>query len=237
MADDQRQRRGGPSRDALETDLDPRGPHEELSGYGEVSEAVPPRYVGGAPGFGSHGMGYGPQSDGWGWGAYGVPSGVAQDYVDVSRAGSPADFDQPHGRVGFGWQGSFGAQGEFSSAVDRVAPAQRPLPSSPDYSRGGPPQRAESNVRRGPKNYTRPDERIKEEIWEHLQGDRRIDASDVTIEVEGGKVTLYGSVAHRQMKHWIEDIVAEIHGVTDVENKLTVAIAAATPADRRISPR
>jgi hypothetical protein len=237
MADDQRQKRGAPSRDALESSFDPRGLHETLNGHGEISEGLPPRHIGGAPGFGSHGMGYGPQGSGNAWGVYGVPRDVAQDYVEGSRAGSPGDFDQPHGRVGFGWEGAFGSEGESSAAADRMGPAQRaPRGGSGDMRGGMPRHDTDRSVRRGPKNYTRSDERIQDEICESIGRDSRIDASDVTIDVKAGKVTLYGSVAHRQMKHWIEDIAADCHGVTDVENKLTVAIAAASPADRRMSP-
>jgi hypothetical protein len=164
-----------------------------------------------------------------------VPHHVAQDYVEVSRAHRPGSFDAPHGRVGYGWEGAFGSEGEFSTAADRIAPAEHPLNYSPHLEERGMQQR-DPNMRRGPKNYTRPDERIKDEIWEALSRDRRIDPSDIVVEVQDGKVTLYGSVAHRQMKHWIEDIAANMHGVSEVENKLTVAIAAAPPADRRMSP-
>lgn len=86
--------------------------------------------------------------------------------------------------------------------------------------------------RRGPKNYQRSDERIYDDIHERLTYSDHIDASDVTVEVKGGKVTLYGTVAHRQMKHWIEDIVAACSGVNEVENKLSVALVASWPPDR-----
>ena len=212
-------------------DFNPFGKNEELTGRGAVSEAVPPRQVGDTPGYGVHGMGY---AHGTGsFGVYGVPREIAQDYVEGSRAGSPGDFDQPHGRVGFGWEGGFGSEGEYSSRADRVLPARQPS----GYARQDEEMQSPRNVRRGPKNYTRSDERIKEEIFDAIARNTRIDASDVTIEVQGGKATLYGSVAHRQMKHWIEDIAAECHGVADVENKLTVALAAASPADRKMSPR
>ena len=237
MADD-RQRRDARARanERMQSHFDPHGPQETLSGHGEISEGLPPRQIGGAPGFGAHGMGYGPQGSGDAWGVYGVPREVAQDYVEGSRAGSPADFDQPHGRVGFGWEGAYGSEGEFSARTDRVGPARGPGRS---FAGGGSTDRGDIRSRpqrRGPKNYTRSDERIKDEIYDRLVREPRIDASEVTIEVEGGIARLYGSVAHRQMKHWIEDIVADCHGVSDVENKLTVSIAAASPADRRQAP-
>lgn len=211
--------------------FNPYGEQERLTGHGEVSEGLPPRQMGDTPGYGVHGMGY---AHGTGaFGVYGVPREVAQDYVEGSRAGSPGEFDQPHGRVGFGWEGGFGSEGEYSARSDRIRPAQQPSGYVPEHEE----RQSQRAVRRGPKNYTRSDDRIKEEICDAIERDTRIDASDVTIEIQGGKATLYGSVAHRQMKHWIEDIVAECYGVGEVENKLTVALAAASPADRKMSPR
>jgi hypothetical protein len=229
MADDDRTL----ARDRLQSDFDPFGKKERLTGYGETSEGLPPRQIGGAPGFGAHGMGYGPQGgSGDAWGVYGVPRNVAQDYVDASRAGAPGEFDQPHGRVGFGWDGGFGSEGEFTARSDRIGPRGQPSDHAPNHET----QTGTAPRGRPPKNYTRSDERIFDEIFDAIARDTRIDAREVTVEVKDGNVTLYGSVAHRQMKHWIEDIAAECHGVKDVDNRITVALAAASPADRRISP-
>ena len=49
----------------------------------------------------------------------------------------------------------------------------------------------------------------QEELHERLSDTPHIDASDVTVEVKNGAVTLLGTVPHRQMKHWIEDIAAK----------------------------
>ena len=49
-----------------------------------------------------------------------------------------------------------------------------------------------------------------------------VDASDVSIEVKDGKVTLEGSVPERRMKHTIEDAVDECIGVKDIENRIRV---------------
>jgi hypothetical protein len=75
---------------------------------------------------------------------------------------------------------------------------------------------------KGPKGYTRPDERIKEDISERLTDDPMIDASEVTIEAKQGVVTLSGAVDSRQLKHRIEDIVELCSGVKEIENKLSV---------------
>ncbi|HTU66406.1 MAG TPA: BON domain-containing protein [Steroidobacteraceae bacterium] len=94
-----------------------------------------------------------------------------------------------------GWQGSRGAQGSgWSSGLHRG---------------------------KGPKGYTRTDDRIKESISERLREDAHIDASEITVTVSGGKVTLDGTVDSRQAKNHAEDIV-EHCGCDDVQNNLRV---------------
>ncbi len=63
-------------------------------------------------------------------------------------------------------------------------------------------QRADvPHTRRGPKNYARSDERLRELICERLIQDLSIDVSDVSVEVQAGRVILEGSVPDRNMKH------------------------------------
>ena len=80
---------------------------------------------------------------------------------------------------------------------------------------------------KGPKGYQRTDERIKELICERLRDDPEIDPSEVSISVQGGKVTLEGTVDSRQAKNSIEDI-AEQFGVQEVQNNLRVQKASQT---------
>lgn len=75
---------------------------------------------------------------------------------------------------------------------------------------------------KGPKGYTRTDERIREEICEMLSDDFSIDASEITVEVKDGVVTLEGSVQDRSQKHRVEDIADNCSGVKDVHNSLRV---------------
>jgi hypothetical protein len=76
--------------------------------------------------------------------------------------------------------------------------------------------------RAGPKGYKRSDDRIREDLCEHLMDISEIDVSDVSIEVRDGHVTLEGTVPQRGMKYDIEDIAATTLGVTDVENNIRV---------------
>lgn len=74
----------------------------------------------------------------------------------------------------------------------------------------------------GPKNYTRSDQRITEDLCEHLTRDHHVDPSDISVNVSGGVVTLGGTVRSRWMKHRIEDIAALCDGVRNVENNIQV---------------
>jgi osmotically-inducible protein OsmY len=77
---------------------------------------------------------------------------------------------------------------------------------------------------RGPKGYRRSDERLKEIICERLTDDPFIDASNIRIDVSGGEVTLQGSVLVRQQKYAAEDLVADVAGVTEIHNELSVGV-------------
>jgi osmotically-inducible protein OsmY len=74
---------------------------------------------------------------------------------------------------------------------------------------------------RGPKGYTRSDERLRETICERLTDDPYIDASEIEVDVQQQKVTLRGSVDDRSTKYAVEELV-ESAGARDVENQLRV---------------
>ena len=75
----------------------------------------------------------------------------------------------------------------------------------------------------GPKNYTRSDERIREDLCERICDAWDVDASDIDIQVRDGVATLTGTVRERAMKHRAEDLVGSVNGVKDVENQLRVS--------------
>jgi len=77
-------------------------------------------------------------------------------------------------------------------------------------------------VGRGPKGYIRSDERIREDVCERLSLDDEVDASDITVSVRSGEVTLEGTVESRHMKHIAEDISEAVPGVSDVHNNISV---------------
>ncbi|WP_051440915.1 osmotically-inducible protein OsmY (plasmid) [Ensifer sp. WSM1721] len=75
---------------------------------------------------------------------------------------------------------------------------------------------------RGPRNYTRSDQRIREDVSDRLTDDPHVDASDIEVTVENGEVTLSGTVMSRPVKHRAEDIAESVSGVRDVQNNLRI---------------
>ncbi len=75
---------------------------------------------------------------------------------------------------------------------------------------------------KGPRNYSRSDDRIKEDINDRLSDDPFVDASDVDVSVSNGEVTLTGSVDHRSTKRRAEDLAESVSGVKNVENRIRV---------------
>lgn len=80
----------------------------------------------------------------------------------------------------------------------------------------------ESHRGKGPKNYTRSDSRIKEDISDALTDHHGIDASDIDIEISSGTVILKGTVDSRSAKRQAEDVIENVSGVNNVENRLHV---------------
>lgn len=75
---------------------------------------------------------------------------------------------------------------------------------------------------RGPKNYSRSDDRIREDVSDRLSDDRHIDASDIEVSVSGSEVTLDGTVESRFAKRHAEDLAESCSGVKHVQNNLRV---------------
>ena len=76
---------------------------------------------------------------------------------------------------------------------------------------------------RGPRNYRRSDASILEKVSQRLCDDPEVDASDITVMVENGEVTLEGTVPSRRMKRLAEGDAEVVRGVVDVHNRLRIA--------------
>lgn len=66
------------------------------------------------------------------------------------------------------------------------------------------------------------DAQIKDEVCKRLCNSSELDIHDVSVEVTAGQVCLEGSVPALYMRNRIENIIDEIHGVTDVIDWLRI---------------
>jgi osmotically-inducible protein OsmY len=151
--------------------------------------------------------GYGVEGD---YSTWNEPYGEGQQYTSRGDYGG-TEFS---GGTEFGGQG---AQYRGQGSQYRGQGSQYGQGTQYGYGYGG----AGQHRGKGPKGYQRSDERLKEMICERLREDPQIDASEVTVTVQGNRVTFDGSVDSRHTKNLIED-VAEQFGVDDVQNNLRV---------------
>ena len=115
-------------------------------------------------------------------------------------------YGQPSGLAGQGGYGGYG-YGQVSSS-GMIEPGQGRF----GQHRG-----------KGPKNYSRSDDRIKEDVSDRLGDDGEIDASEIEVMVSDGEVTLSGTVDSRDQKRRAEDIAEDVSGVRNVQNNIRVS--------------
>jgi osmotically-inducible protein OsmY len=92
-----------------------------------------------------------------------------------------------------------------------------------------------SHSGKGPKGYKRSDERIRDDVNDHLTHDHGVDATHIDVVVVDCECTLSGNVATRDEKRRAEDIAERIMGVKHVQNNLRVgptATSALSSQDR-----
>lgn len=141
-----------------------------------------------------------------------------------SQWNSPSSSHYGYGGRTQGWGSSMGSsfgnqsgsqyggqQGGSQFGGGRSSGQQEPEGGQPNYSG------------RGPKDYQRSDERIREEISDRLTDDHRIDATEISIQVSSGQVTLSGTVMDRDQKRQAEDMAERISGVREVTNNIRVS--------------
>lgn len=168
--------------------------------------------------------GYGPG------GSYGG-GGRGEAYAGYSGRGD-GDRGDTRQRGGFGseqyrgeeqgrgnWGGYHGEQsalyrGPYGSGGSARGPGQG---GGPEERRGWGEHRG-----RGPRGYTRSDERIREDVNDRLADDPHLDARDIEIAVQNGEVTINGHVQSRADKRHAEDLAHDVSGVTHVQNNLRV---------------
>jgi hypothetical protein len=79
-----------------------------------------------------------------------------------------------------------------------------------------------SFVGRGPKNFRRSDDRIREDVCDRLTMHGEVDPSDVEVRVEDRVVTLLGTVDSRFERRLAAETAASVLGVVDVHDQLKV---------------
>lgn len=115
-------------------------------------------------------------------------------------------------------------QSDYSGGgYDQVEPRRGEFGYESGYAAGGRDYGGRDYRGVGPRNYTRSDERIREDLNERLTEAYDLDASGLTVEVANGVATLGGSVPQRWMKHRAEDLADGCIGVRDVQNRIVVA--------------
>jgi osmotically-inducible protein OsmY len=105
------------------------------------------------------------------------------------------------------------SSGRFDGMEQGAAAATRHVPQHPA---------GEAHGRTAPA-YQRSDARIRDDVCERLAHSNAVDVSDVGVTVNGGIVTLEGTVPERPMRYALEDISARCLGVLDVDNRVRVA--------------
>ena len=195
-------------------------------------------------GYGSHGGGYSPTYEdrgqhgmagyggGGSFGGMGFPMGVGghgtyvpghrgqqqePDYGQPQRGRNWAPYrSQPDWPRGQHIRGEGGGHPRYDRDMSR------------SYGEGGSgvprwSSQGEQTFRgRGPRDYKRSDDRIREDVCDQLTEDHEVDASNITIRVDKGEVTLEGTVDDRRVKWMAEEIASRCSGVVDVHNHLRI---------------
>jgi hypothetical protein len=184
------------------------------------------------------GGGYSPtreryHAEGYGQPGFGPEGGSFRRDMDRRASGGTGGYDYERGYGDAGRDDSREARGERFEDAGRNAgdflhrAGQRVAAwfgggegriNDPDYLD---PNRGKRGL--GPQGYKRSDDRISEDAHERLTDDTWLDASNISLSVSGGEVTLSGTVDSREAKHRAERLVEDISGVTHVQNNLRLA--------------
>ncbi|WP_423198930.1 MULTISPECIES: BON domain-containing protein [unclassified Cupriavidus] len=163
------------------------------------------------------------------------PTGNAEDTPENWRMRMERDRAQRGGQpsYGGGYFGDSGRGGQSFNGAQRVYPGDpgyRAHPTRPQGyagTRAGKPQ--------GPRNYQRADDRVLGDVCERLALNPDLDASDLTVHMANGVVTLGGTVTDRRQKRLAEESAADVYGVMDVENRIRVGAAGSDPSERTLN--
>jgi osmotically-inducible protein OsmY len=143
------------------------------------------------------------------------------EFADNDRASYYSGYRQPQQDMWNRDRGSYSREQNVGD-TSRYAPRDREYNWDPGYGYSSYRSEVTSYAGKGPRGYQRNDQRIHEDICDRLTDDPRIDASDIEVTVNGGEVTLTGSVRTREEKRFAEDLAERLSGVREVNNNLKV---------------
>jgi hypothetical protein len=177
----------------------------------------------------------GERESGWGRGEQGYAQGAYGYGRGQGSMGSEGYPGSAYGGYGSGTRGEEGGGGWSSTRYGQGPSGYGPQGYSAErygsYGQGGSTDwnrgRGTSDWRvghygKGPKGYTRSDDRLREDVSDRLTEDPEIDASGLTVTVKEAEITLDGTVPERHMKRRAEDIAEGVMGVRQVHNRLRV---------------
>lgn len=146
-------------------------------------------------------------------GQSGQSSGMREDLGSSGYGGGAG------GSYGYGRQGyATGQSGQGYSGAQNIG-----FESGAGYAGSQRPQTMGQHVGRGPRNYLRSDERIKDDVCRRLTEDPHVDASNIDVSVSDREVTLTGTVSSREERRKAEDCAEQIAGVSHVQNNIRVS--------------
>ena len=183
------------------------------SGYGDEGQD----WSGGSYGSGYGGEGFGSRYGGYGrghGGSYGGSYGRGQDWPGSSYGEGWAGGRQ---ETGYG-RGREQDRSWFDRATDEVSSWF----GDEDAERRRRRDQERGHYGKGPRGYSRSDERIREDVNDRLTDDWQVDASEIEVIVTSGEVTLNGTVSRREEKRRAEDLAENVSGVRHVQNNLRV---------------
>jgi osmotically-inducible protein OsmY len=184
-----------------------RGGGHSLEGFARGRSAIGYGY--GHQGYGQTGVAQNRNSQG-GVGQTGFSqSGAYQDsYSDTS------DYYGEDGRARGAYRNNGYRSGGYGGRGEPIGSGANPILA--DITEG-------EHRGRGPKNYSRSEDRIREDVSDRLSDAADVDASDIEVAVNGSEVTLTGTVDSRRAKRRAEDLADDVSGVKHVQNNLRVA--------------
>ena len=163
----------------------------------------------------------------------GFRNGMNYNRGNDYRRNSNSDFNNnrfgsnDYNRRGYSDQNRFGSQanqgGNWQHEDSRQSGYGNSFKSNNNWQNSNDDTNSQGEHRgKGPKDYKRSDDRIREDVCDRLSDDGRIDASNIDVRVSGNEVILSGSVDSKDVKRRAEDVAESVSGVSNVQNQLRV---------------